>query len=158
MTTTHRVLTTASLAIAAAIAPHKASAQFPGFVQGGQSTQHSQTNYFHQQSIHTQDPGAAIVGGLLGGIGAGLNAQNPQKHAVASHVLGGLGTGFMMASQPTFTQQGHINHVNHQTNHQYQGVAPGWQGGGMSPPGIRPANRPLNRPMGRPMGHQVYRW
>ncbi len=113
--------------------------------QGHNYGHQSQTNWQVQGGMSHQNPGAALVGGILGAIGGGLNAANPQKHAVASNVLGGLGQTFHAISGPQYYQQGQINH-------RQQGYRNQWNNQGLN---VRPIGyqRPMQqRPMQRPMG------
>ena len=101
------------LMVSAIAAANPAAAQhYYNQYQSGQFGRMQQTDWNVQRGVQVQDPGAAIVGGLLSGIGQGLHAKNPQKHAVAGHVLNGLGQGFAVASQPTVWEQGSIRHTD----------------------------------------------
>jgi hypothetical protein len=118
-------------------------AQAQGWYHQGNYGNRSQTNWQVQGGIHAQNPGAAVVGGLLTGIGRGLHAENPQRHAVASNVLGGLGGGMMIASQPTYWQQGSVQHINQGWHNQQGGIRSrgngGWGGAQPRPIYNRPA-------------------
>lgn len=102
-----------------------ASRQWPGPPFGGGSSYGNQstTNYQYQHGVRVQNPRAAVLGGLLGGIASGLNAKNPQKNAVAVGVLGGLSQGFNTASQPTVWGQGSTQTTNRGWNNNW---GPGW--------------------------------
>ncbi|MFO7974202.1 MAG: hypothetical protein R6V12_06180 [Candidatus Hydrogenedentota bacterium] len=104
----------ALLLAAITLTPNVASAQwYQNHHNSGNYGQTSQTNWHTAQGIHSQRPGAAIVGGLLQGIGGGLIADNPQENAVAGSILNGLGQGFTVASEPTIWSQGSVQQSNH---------------------------------------------
>ena len=98
------------------------------------------------QGTQYQNPRAAAIGGILGGIGQGLSG-NPQN-GTASSILGGIGAGLGQAAgrtdfsqgNITRTQQGYENrygstHTNYNPWPQRQGGG-GWSGqGGWSGPG-----------------------
>jgi hypothetical protein len=68
-----------------------------------------------QMGVRFQDPGMAVVGGVLGGIGNALN-QDKAKNGAAGDILNGIGAGFMLGAQPDlryerredYRQQGEI--------------------------------------------------
>lgn len=68
-----------------------------------------------QMGVRFQDPGMAVVGGVLGGIGNALN-QDKAKNGAAGDILNGIGAGFMLGAQPElryerreeYRQQGEI--------------------------------------------------
>jgi hypothetical protein len=49
--------------------------------------------------IRVQDPGMAMVGGILGGIGGALN-NDRAKNGAAGDILNGIGNGFILGAQP----------------------------------------------------------
>ncbi|TWT84769.1 hypothetical protein CA13_62490 [Planctomycetes bacterium CA13] len=96
----------------------------PGYGGGSMTNQQTNIQSWQQQQIQPTRPGAVVVGGLLSGLGHGLGQKNPQKNAVASGLLQGLGAGFIGSAGTSITTQGGVN-INQ------RGQTQNWGGGGM---------------------------
>ena len=92
-----------------------------GYYQGGGGYQNTQINAWQQQQVRVQRPGAMVGGSAMLGIANALNQKNPQKHAVASGILGALGQGMIMSSNPTISTQGGMNIRQSGGSYQYGG-------------------------------------
>ena len=90
-------------------------------------------NYGHRQQIDWQvqkqfshqNPRAALVGGILGAVAAGLQSGNAQKNAGAVNVLGSLSGTFNQLSGPQYREQGQLalqqqGYFNQTQNHRSQ--------------------------------------
>lgn len=74
---------------------------FGGRPMSGGSQWQIQDDYRRQEqmSVRVQDPGLAVVGGILGGIGGALN-KDRAKNGAAGDILTGIGVGVFMGAQP----------------------------------------------------------
>lgn len=111
---THTIACGALAMLVTLAATTAANAQYgtSGYYNRGNFGRRQDLRYQHRRGIRVERPRAAVLGGLLTGIGRGLHAENPQRHAVASNILNGLGNGFHVASQPTIFNEGRITKID----------------------------------------------
>lgn len=86
-------------------------------MEGGTAWQLEQERLRREQMrVQFQDPGLAVVGGILGGIGGALN-KDPAKNGAAGEILNGIGGAFILGAQPQvdynrqdlYREQGQMN-------------------------------------------------